>query len=449
MITKRITEKRIPGRITNLHKKASLYAVTATVMGLLLGCADGSAKEKGDLMEGIQRQEGTLSTHLVENAENADDLKVLSKKDGVVTITDFGIRLLQQSYKQDGGNQMISPLSVATALTMTANGAREETRKQMEEVLGRSVEELNVYLASCMQTLPHGDKYKFRMANAIWFRDSEQFTVEQDFLQTNADFFEAGLYKAPFDSSTLKEINSWVNDNTDGMIDQILNQISPDAVMYLVNALAFDAEWQTNYTKDQLRDSEFTKEDGTTQKIELMYSTEDKYLETDTATGFLKYYADEAYAFVALLPKEEVTLWECLSSLSGETLNRLLMTATSEQVRAAIPKFESAYSVEMNNLLQEMGIADAFDPDRANLSGIGTYTGGSTDVLYIDQVLHKTYISVNARGTRAAAATTVAVNGGAAPTEVPTVYLKRPFLYMIIDCESNLPMFMGTVTEIK
>jgi len=367
--------------------------------------------------------------------------------DSAAAVTDFGLRLLQKSCDSGEGNVLLSPLSLVCALAMTANGARGETCRQMEEVFGLSVPELNQYLSTYRETLPAGEKYKLSMADAIWFRDTEGFSVSQEFLQANVDYFGAGLYKAPFDESTREEINRFVEEKTDGMVKEILDQIERDAVMYLVNALAFDGEWQTIYKEDQVRDGIFTREDGTAQTVELMHSTENQYLESEQAKGFLKYYADGKYAFAALLPREGVKVSELLESLTGEALHKLLEEPVKVKVNAAVPKFESGYGSEMSLLLQEMGMRDAFDKDRADFSGM---SASAERNLYIGRVLHKTFIAVDEKGTKAGAATVVEMREeGAAiePEEVRTVYLDRPFVYLIIDCEEKLPVFLGTMTD--
>ena len=142
---------------------------------------------------------------------------------------------------------LISPLSVLYALSMTANGADGETRKQMEEVLGMDIQGLNSFMKAYMEKLPAAEAYKMSIVNGIWFRDDPGFEVNRDFLQTNADYYNAEIRKAAFDEATRKEINDWVKTNTDGMIPDILDQIHPAAVMYLVNALAFEAKWAQEY----------------------------------------------------------------------------------------------------------------------------------------------------------------------------------------------------------
>ena len=263
---------------------------------------------------------------------------------GAAAAADFGVRLFKTSM-EEGENTLISPLSVLYALAMTANGADGETLAQMEQVLGMDVDNLNSYMLAYLDLLPETKDYKMSLANSIWFKDDSRFQVEQSFLQTNADYYGADAYKAAFDEATRNDINNWVKEKTDGMIPSALDKIPADALMYLNNALAFDAEWADIYEKYQVKDGEFTREDGTKQKCELMYSTESNYFEDEKATGFLKYYKSGKYAFVAMLPKEGVSVSEYIASLTGESLNEMLSNPEHTTVYTSIPKFETSYSV--------------------------------------------------------------------------------------------------------
>lgn len=399
-------------------------ALALSMAGILTGC--GTA-QGADLMDGVKAAtpSGTLTS------------------DGSAAAADFGVRLFQQGMSEDE-NVLVSPLSVLCALAMTSNGAKGETRAQMEAAFGMSIEELNGYLFAYLKQLPQGKNYKLSLANAIWFKDTPSFAVEADFLQTNADYYGAGLYKAAFDDTTRDEINAWVEENTDGMIKDILDKIPADAVMYLVNALAFDAEWRIIYKEDQIRSGTFTKEDGTTQSVELMHANENRYLEDDHATGFIKDYAGGQYAFVALLPKEGISLTDYAETLTGEYLQALLENPRQAAVQTAIPKFESDYSVDLSSALQRMGMELAFRG--GDLSGIGTSAEGP---LAISRVLHKTYIAVDEKGTKAGAATAVEVNTESAimPPELKVI-LDRPFVYLIVDLNTNVPVFIGTVMDV-
>ena len=232
------------------------------------------------------------------------------------------------------------------------------------------------------------------------------------------------------------------------MIPNILDEIPPEAVMYLVNALAFEAEWTEIYEKNQVREGKFTKEDGTEQDVKFMYCTEGKYLEDEKATGFIKYYSGRKYAFVALLPNKDITLSEYISSLDGASLHELLSEAENKSVKTAIPKFKTEYNTEMSKVLKSMGMTDAFDDAKADFSGLGTSTAGN---IFINRVIHKTFIQVGEKGTKAGAATVVEMSDkGVGPIDDPKqVYLDRPFVYMLIDCENNIPFFIGSMTDIK
>ena len=361
-----------------------------------------------------------------------------------VILTDFGVRLFKESY-EDHKNTLISPLSVMYALAMTANGAKGETLEEMEAVLGMPVEELNTFLYSYAKNLPQDKKYKLSMANSIWFKDDASFNVNEDFLQTNADYYGAGIYKAPFNEQTVKDINSWVKQNTDEMIPEILDEIPAEAVMYLVNALAFEAEWETIYNEYDVRDGEFTLINGVTQNVEYMYGEEHTYLEDENTTGFLKYYKDGKYAFAALLPKEATNIVEYVKQLDGAKINKLLENKKSATVMTAIPKFETEYDISLKEVLESMGMKKAFNSSQADFTGLGTFTDKN---IFMSRVLHKTFISVNEKGTKAGAATAVEMSAEGAIEVQNEVYLKRPFVYLLIDCETNTPFFIGATMHV-
>lgn len=375
----------------------------------------------------------------------SDDIALAGVSDAAVT--DFAVRLFKASMK-DGENTLISPLSVLVALSMTANGADNETLTQMQNVLGMPISELNNWIHNYMENLPEEEKYKLSLANSIWFTDDERFTVNQDFLQANADYYGADIYRAAFNDATCKEINKWVENNTDGMIKNILNEIPQEAVMYLINALAFDAEWQDIYNEYSISEEQFTTENGIKQNVDMMRSEESIYLEDKKATGFIKYYKDRKYAFAALLPNEGVSVSEYVASLDGEHLNNLLTNAKPATVYTAIPKFETEYDVEMSDILCNMGMPNAFNGTMADFTKLGHSTAGN---IFISRVIHKTFISVDKRGTKAGAATVVEAVDECAPVIIDPkqVFLDRPFVYMLIDCETNLPFFIGTMMEVE
>ncbi len=357
---------------------------------------------------------------------------------------DFTVKLFQTSI-DNTKNSLVSPLSVMIALAMTANGADGNTLAQMEEVLGNdiSLEDLNQYLYYYANNLPSEEKSKFKIANSIWFRDDEnRLTVEKDFLQNNADYYDAQIYKAPFTDQTLNDINAWVKMNTDDMIDKVLEEIRDDAVMYLINAIVFDAEWKVIYNESSVYEDTFNLKDGTKKTIDFMRSEESKYLDDGNATGFIKPYYNDKYSFVALLPNEGISLDSYIESLSGEGFINTIANAEPATVNATMPKFSYAYEVQLNDILKDLGMPEAFDPTAANLKKMGKSSRGN---LFIGDVLHKTFISLDEKGTRAGAVTKVEIRDESAPSDLKFVKLDRPFVYGIVDNSTNLPVFIGTV----
>jgi serpin B len=177
-----------------------------------------------------------------------------------------------------------------------------------------------------------------------------------------------------------------------------------------------------------------------------MYNTEDVFLNDSNATGFIKYYAGRNYAFVAMLPNEGTTVNDYISTLTGQKLANILNNKQQTIVNTVIPKFKSEYSTELKDSLSDMGIVDAFDQDKANFSRLSSSQNGN---IYISKVTHKAIISVDEKGTKAGAITSIEIRPSSASLEPPkTVYLDRPFVYMIIDCETNIPVFIGTVLDL-
>ena len=362
--------------------------------------------------------------------------------------TAFALKLMQQTVAKEGeGNVLISPYSVMQALAMTANGASGETLSQMEQVLGgQPIGELNRYLYTQRMAQPEETYCKLVNANSIWIKDKDDaIAVEPDFLQTNTDYYGAGTFKEPFDETTVKRINQWCSDHTDKMIPALLDRIDESTVMYLINAVLFNAKWEDCYKADP-QDHDFTAQNGDVQTAQMMYSDESRYLEDDHAAGFVKMYAGGKYAFAALMPEQGMSLRDYIAGLTPESLRNTLQNWQSHMVKAGLPKFSYDFSTVMNHSLSEMGMPLAFS-DSADFSRMGKT---QTNALFIGSVLHKTRIEVDVNGTRAAAVTAVAMDSCAAmmEEEPKVVVLDRPFLYMILDMETNLPVFIGTLTEI-
>lgn len=238
-------------------------------------------------MSNIKRRLPTILKRLRNNVHAAVPLpsKGLAVKDTNIAALDFGVRLFQNSIRKQGkGNVLISPLSILMALVLSANGARGNTLAQMEYVFGASVSELNEYL--CRYKAVQAAGRELSVGNSVWLRKNLDIMLEAEFLQTSENYLDASVHLAPFDTSTLARINSWVKKCTNAKITEILDELNPCARMYLLNAVAFSSEWEESFMVTQVQEREFTQEDGTVQRVEMMCREEDYYLQDRCADGF-------------------------------------------------------------------------------------------------------------------------------------------------------------------
>ena len=403
------------------RRALGIVASALVAVSLLAGCG-GSSLTATELAAGTR----SASAGSLEVDEGSDTY-------------DFALDLLRES--ADEKNALVSPLSVLSALAMAENGADGETLAQMERVTGMGADELTDLLQAYGTLVDDGP---LSVANSIWLRDSDGLAVEDDFLETCGGRLGAQVFSAPFDDSTVADVNAWVSEKTNEMIPEMLNQISDDAQVLLVNALAFEGGWEDPFDSALVSPDTFTCEDGTEQDVTMMHSAEGSYLEGDLATGFVKPYEGYDYAFVGLLPAEGVSVGELLASLDGDALEELLTPVAGAGAEIGLPKFTASYEAELADALRELGMTDAFDAELADFSRMGSSEQGP---LYVGGVLHKTFVDVNEEGTRAAAATTVSMDGAAAPggpVEYHRVILDRPFVYLIVDLRCDLPVFVGT-----
>ena len=223
------------------------------------------------------------------------------------------------------------------------------------------------------------------------------------------------------------------------MIPDFLSNISSNAAMYLFNAVAFDAKWKEPFEEPSSRD--FTTAGGGTETVPMMESTEGIYLEDAHATGFVKPYK-RGYSFAAILPEEGMTPEDYLAMQTPESFRTMLTDVTYADVGIWLPEFRLTDKTELNGILQDMGMKKAFaDADFSEMA--------DNDDLYIGEVMQKTFIDVNTKGTKAAAVTEGEIDSAAPPAPEYYVILNRPFIYMIVDSETMLPVFTGILNNVK
>ncbi len=439
-----------------LKKKIiSLAFAILMLLSALTSCAkDDDIPPKLDKQDGVVFTEGESIERLSALADaDAPKLSDTQNKEMTENVMSsfFDIFNAAVTDGKNEGNMLVSPLSVYIALSLTATGAEGRTLEEMSEILQiDDFEDTAGYISALTERLMSytDDKTKLGIANSVWAKDGGNMNVNEDFIDVAEKYFAAEMFKAPFDRSTLGSINSWIEDKTDGMIREMLDEIPDSAVMYLINALVFKAEWQEKYEKHQVSDRDFTAYDGTKKKTGMMLSVEDYYLCDGDATGFVKPYRGGKFSFAALLPNSGVDVYEYASGLSGDAFAELLRDKESAYVNAVLPEFKYEYKDSLKNELISMGMNTPFSIANADFSGLGQSPNGN---IYINDVYHKTFIEVSPVGTKAGAATVVEMyaEGMAMPSDIKeyTVTLDRPFVYAIIDNESGLPLFLGILAN--
>lgn len=439
----RYLEQRKKKRKTLIQIFSVVIAVCASLMILsgILSRHDGNAVVRAaNLLEGIRPSEITQVYDM--------------NGPGVAAMMDFAVSLLKEEGKK-GGNVLISPLSALYSLGMMANGADGSTRSQMEEVIGMKTDDLNLALYTFRKALSEEEKKHLIQANSIVFSDGRGYQVNMNFLQTCADYYQADLYQTPFDNNMVREVNEWVADRTSQKITEILEEVPEESVAYIINALSFEARWENECDKEKMRKGRFRLDNGETKTVTYLTFQEDQYLYGKEETGFIKYYQADSgrqYAFMAILPRYGTKMVDYLSKLSGSCLHDCISETDyicdRKKFRISIPRFTVTYESDLSESLKALGMTEAFDGDQADFSSLGSFSHRKKSVPFIGQFIHKTTLSIDGKGTKARAASAIAFElEEEIADDYASVNLSRPFIYVIFDCKTKLPVFLGICNE--
>lgn len=373
----------------------------------------------------------------------------LSKTEKKVTKAsdDFGLQLLQKIAEDEENNIFISPLSVSMALGMTLNGAHGETESAMQSTIGfdgMSPSEINAAYQSLIKLLTGIDpKVQFEIANSIWSRSG--FSVEQDFINTNKTFFDALVTSLDFSSAAAPTtINKWVDNKTHGKIAKIVDQIPPDAVMYLINAIYFKGTWTYEFKKSDTQDETFFVTDNDRVQVPFMRQTNDKlpYQQNELFQAVDLPYGNEQFRMTIILPAHGKNIDEIIGQLDSQTWNDWMADFRTQKGTLQMPKFKLEYKKSLVNVLSALGMGAAFGPS-ADFTGIN-----KNGNLVISEVLHKTFVDVYEEGTEAAAVTSVEISltsvGGSGSF---FMRVDRPFLFAIREQSSGTILFIGRVNN--
>jgi serpin B len=357
----------------------------------------------------------------------------------------FGLKLFSEIDVQEdpAANIFISPLSVAMALGMTYNGAAGETQAAMQETLelqGLTIDEVNESYRSLIDLLRDLDPtVEFILANSIWYRND--LPVKQAFLDVNREYFDAEVTALDFASpSAAPTINAWVNDKTNGLITEIVDDpIAVNLVMFLINAIYFKGDWTFQFDKDLTDDAPFYLEDGGQVQVPMMRTSgeiEIGHYRDDEVEAIDLTYGGKAYSMTIVMPTGDGGVSTLVQSLDAARWAEIIDGLTTSEWEVWMPKYTLEYELELSEVLKALGMEIAFDELNADFSKISDWQ------TFISAVKHKTFVDVNEEGTEAAAVTSVEVGVVSAP---PAVIVDRPFVFAIREKFSGTIVFMGKI----
>ena len=356
---------------------------------------------------------------------------------------EFAWKFFKEGSKGEQQDVFVSPLSVTYALGMLANGAVGDTQKEILEGLefrSGKVDDINSLCHQLMMESPKLDKStKVSIANAVVANKNKP--LQPDFKNVVEKQYQALVTNQDFSSpATLSFINLWASELTHGMVPQLLDRVHPDAVTYLLNALYFKGIWYRQFDKKRTQQESFTQADGKKLTVKMMHQKERFFAaENDNYQTVVLPYGNGSYEMVVLLPREGKDLSSLLQTMDAKKWKDNLKKTYSSEVDLKLPRFTSAYTRELNDVLKLLGMNTMFERGKADLTKM------SMAKAFVSMVLQKAKIEVDEEGSKAAAVTVVETLDAAAPPSRPIMFhANRPFMYAIVEHSTGTIFFMGT-----
>lgn len=402
------------------------------------------------LLGGFAAQPQAPTFAMFKIAQNAPDREPASAQKRLADANiAFGFKLFSALVsKKVEQNTVVSPTSIAIALSMLYNGAGSETKAEMAKALsleGMTLEELNGANLALQQSLENADSgIQLAIANSLWIRQG--LSLRHQFLKNNRQYYDAQVTNLNFASpEAVGIINRWVAEQTEDNIEEIIDRINPDDVLFLLNAVYFKGNWSEAFDKAQTQTQIFYSADGSSKQHPFMSRRDEyQYYENDRFQAIALPYGEGDLSMYVFLPRQGGNLNAFLSQLTPQNCNQWLSQFKSRQGLLKMPRFKSEYKVELKDVLATLGASSMFDGNRADFSAM------TSEAVAVDRVSHRTFIQVNEEGTEAAATTGVGVQvTSAMPENQPfEMTVDRPFFFAIRDRRTGAILFMGAISQV-
>lgn len=436
-----------------IKKKFFVTTVVVSSMCLLGACgrvgSETLPSAQNEALPSIQEDNNRAEMEEMEEIENTTQIsQEYGQEDGNMDakVADFSYDLL--GFHAQDKNPVLSPVSAYLALSMAGCGAEGATKDEFDNVLGKDMMEL---ATDMMNTFPSkSDVLKLSIANSAWIDD--EFTVNDAWMDTIQSQMDAEPYQADLSTEeTMNHINDWIDEKTNGMIDKMLMEPLEDRTrLALFNTVYFKGKWEIPFEASDTYKEDFYLQRGQeeTEQVDMMnmYAADLDYIANDFAEGVVLPYQNDGnqnMAFIALKPIGDTDVRDVYSKLTRKVMQDMLVNKQTTLVNLKLPKFEITFDKNLTECLKNMGLSECFDEAKANFDQIGKTKSG--DNLYIGLVRQKAKIIVDEEGTEAAAVTEVLMMCGAAlePEEPKELYFNEPFIYMIMDTDNQIPLFIG------
>ena len=413
-------------------RKSYYYVVLAAFMTMSFsGCSSDS--NEGDIV--IDMLPKTRSVELTQE-----------QKEFVNKNNEFALNLYKAICQGENADKsiIVSPFSATYLMGMLNDGAAGKTAEEITTALGfGGKQSVNDFCKAMIEQIPEVDpSVSLTNANCVVVNERQNIELKDQFVSDISNYYKGEVMKLDFSSSNaLKAVNNWSNKHTSGMIPKLMDQLNEDAALMLMNAISFKATWTEKFDEKDTQTETFTKEDGTTQSVQMMHRHAIARVgeETDCYTLLLPYGSGDKWGMTIFLPKEGKTVRDVIIDMS-KWLPYNYGSASPMDVDIKLPRFESSYKADVKSALQKMGVLSVFDANKADLSLISENRN-----LYVYKITQTAAIEVNEEGTKASAVTVAGADiADLFLGEKVCFYANTPFVYMIREASSGAVFFIGT-----
>lgn len=391
-------------------------------------------------------------TSLSQTNEDTQSVSEVIYDDDIGTsMNKFAFKLYDEIETDD--NLFFSPYSINIALSMLDNGAQNNTESEIERLLGiNDISKRNAEIKKLMNSF-NDEKAVIDTANSVWVRNGYEFSsrMNDEFLAPLQNFYEASVFNADFDNpGTVNEVNGWISDNTGGMIKKMIDEISRENVMLLINAVYFNGRWTTPFEASSTRESDFNGKNGTTQIQMMNGRLWTKYTETNGMKGIRMPYGNGSVAMDIFIADDnsKQSAVEIFGKMTEQQRLEMFSKLDGAEEKSvtflSIPKFKfENETIELNDALINLGMTDSFKYPDADFGIIN-------DQIYVSAIKHKAVIQVDELGSKAAAVTVVELKAGGALQENPLTFIAdKPFIFTIRDTQTGTILFMGAINNLS